>query len=272
MRARYLIVTTLVTIVVAPLGAALALGAPLAAAQAPMARAVAPGDELAQGDAAYAALQPAEALRHYEAAIAADSTSYEALWKAARSSADLAEFEPDRSKQTALFRSAERYARRAIAVKSNDAEAHFNLARALGRLALTLGVRDRVKYATAVRDQAMEALKYDSLHPGALHVLGRWNAEVMRLSGFERFFAKNFLGGRVFGSASWDKARHYMERAVEVDPNRLSHHLDLADIYVDTGDRARAREQYEIVVRGKATDFNDPHYKQQAEQKLGKLK
>lgn len=264
MRVRYLIETALVT-------AALAVVARGSAGQEPLGRASVV-DELALGDAAYTALHPAEALKHYEAAAAADSTSYAALWKASRSAADLAEFEPARGKQTGLFRTAEQYARRAIQVNPHDAEAHFSLARALGRLALTMGVRDRVKYAVAVRDQGLEALKYDSLHPGALHVLGRWNAEVMRVSGFERFFAKNFLGGRVFGSASWNNARRYLERAVEVDPDRLTHHLDLGDVYADTGDRGKAREQYEIVVRGRITDYNDPSYKRQAEERLAKLK
>ena len=31
-----------------------------------------------------------------------------------------------------------------------------------------------------------EAARLDPNHPGALHVLGVWNAEVMRLSGIER--------------------------------------------------------------------------------------
>ena len=270
MRVRYLLLTTALT---TALATALTSGARGLAAQGSHGPAGQPAaaDELARGDAAYAAMRAAEALRHYEAA-AADSTSYAALWKAARSAADLAEFEPDRARQEALFRSAERYARRAVGVNPRDAEAHFNLARALGRLALTLGVRDRVKYATAVREHAVEALKYDSLHPGALHVLGRWNAEVMRLSGVERFFAKKFLGGKVFSSASWSRARHYMERAVEVDPGRLTHHLDLGDIYADLGERAKARQQYEIVLRGQATDYNDPSYKRQAAERLGRLK
>ena len=231
-------------------------------------------DRIAQGDSAHTAMSPAFALAHYKAALAIDSMSYEALWKASRDAVDLGEFNPDEAQRTAYFAEGEKYARRAVAAKADDPEGHFVLARALGRVALTLGVKQRVNYAKEIRLQALEALKYDSLHPGALHVLGRWNAEIMRLSGLSRFFAKNFLGGDVFSQASWDKAVDYMEKSVKQDPTRLVHHLDLAEIYRDRdseGDRARAREQFELVINGKSVDYNDQFYKQQAEVEIKKL-
>jgi tetratricopeptide (TPR) repeat protein len=132
-------------------------------------------------------------------------------------------------------------------------------------------VRERVKYAKDVRKEALLALAADPRHAGALHVLGVWNAEVMRLNGMERFFAKNVLGGKVFGTASWKDAISYMEQAVAADPQRLTHHLDLAKIYRDVGNKAKAREHFEIVVNGTATDFNDPAYKREAEAALKKL-
>jgi FimV-like protein len=156
-------------------------------------------------------------------------------------------------------------------VNPRDPEAHFHLARALGRRALSVGVRDRVKFGTEVRAEALAALQLDPNHPGALHVMGVWNAEVMRLNGFQRFFAKNVLGGRVFGEASWDKAVSYMERSVAVDPDRIVHHLDLGKIYADLGDKAKARTQLELVVRGRRIDFNDPAYQREAQAALEKL-
>ena len=94
-----------------------------------------------------------------------------------------------------------------------------------------------MKYAGDVRAQALEALKLDPKHPGALHVMGMWNYNVMRLSGMTRFMAKNFLGGKVFDSANWDDAQRYMEESVADDPNRLVHHLDLARVYAARGDK-----------------------------------
>ena len=243
---------------------ALVLGASAAAAQSP-------AEHIALGDSSYARFKPDEALPHYVAAIGADSSNYEALWKAARSEIDLAEVERDAARRDRHSKSGEALSRRAIRVNPQDAEAHFHLARALGRRALSVGVRDRIKFATEVRAEALEALRHNANHPGALHVMGVWNAEVMRINGVSRFLAKNVLGGRVFGEASWDNAVSYMERAVAVDPDRIVHRLDLAKIYADLGDKAKARAQLELVVRGRQIDFSDPAYQREAQALLNKM-
>ena len=231
-----------------------------------------PAEHIARGDSIYALFKPDEALPHYNAAIGSDSSNYEALWKAARSEVDLAEAERDEARRNRYSRSAESLARRAIRVKPDDAEGHFALARALGRRALSVGVRDRVKFATEIRAEALEALRHDANHPGALHVIGVWNAEVMRLNGVSRFLAKNVLGGKVFSEASWAQAVSYMERAVAVDPDRIVHRLDLGKIYLDRGDKAKARAQFEAVTAGRRMDFNDPAFKREAEAALAKLR
>jgi tetratricopeptide (TPR) repeat protein len=224
------------------------------------------------GDSLHTAMNPAAALQHYEEAIKVDPKDYDALIKASRDAVDLGEFADTKDKRTAFYRTGELYARRAVEVNPQGADGHFYLARALGRTAQSLGPRDRVKYATDVRAHAMDALKIDPKHPGALHVMGMWNAEVMRLSGPTRWFAKNLLGGQVFGSANWENAVRYMEQAVAVEPNRISHRIDLAKIYLDTNNKARAREEFETIGRTESTDYNDRFYKQDAESQLKKLK
>ena len=237
-----------------------------------VAHAQTPAEHIALGDSLYAQFKPDQALTHYIAAIGADSSNYEALWKAARSEVDQAEVERDVARRDRMSKSSEVLARRAIRVNPQDAEAHFHLARALGRRALSVGVRDRVKFATEIRGLALEALRLNPNHPGALHVMGVWNAEVMRLNGVQRFFAKNVLGGRVFGEASWDRAVSYMEKSIAVDPDRIVHHLDLGKIYADLGDKAKARAEFELAVRGRRIDFNDPSYQREAQAALEKLK
>ena len=228
---------------------------------------------IARGDSAYAVFDAEGALAQYKSALAMDSLNADALGKASRTAIDLGEAMTDKSEQKEIFRTGERYARQAIRADSSSAENWFHLARALGRTALSVGVRDRVRYAVEIRQCALNALAINPDHPGALHVLGMWNAEVKRLSGVELFFARRFLGGGVLGKANWKDAVSNMERAVAVDPDRIAHKLDLAGVYADTGEKEKARSMYEAVVSAThRVDFNDPLYKKQAEERLKRLR
>ncbi|HUQ98458.1 MAG TPA: hypothetical protein VM166_03325 [Gemmatimonadaceae bacterium] len=222
-------------------------------------------NHIALGDKEYVAMNAAAALQHYEAAIAEDPKNGEALWKASRSAVDLGEYEQSDSKRETSFKTAEAFARRAVAANPADAEAHFSLARALGKYALSQGPRARVKYGTEVRAEALECLRLSSKHPGCLNVMGMWNAEVMRLNGFTRMLAKNVLGGKVFGSANWADARRYLEESVAAEPDRIVHHLHLAGVYKDIGEKAKARAEYEAAMKLPNRDFNDRHYKAEAD-------
>ena len=228
-------------------------------------------DHVAMGDRDHTAMNAPSALHHYQEAMKLEPKSYEALWKAAREAIDVGEY-ASKAVRDSVYPLAEQYARRAVEANPNDAEGHFHFARALGRKALSLGKRDRVKFAGDVRAHALESLKHDAKHPGALHVMGMWNYNVMQLSGMSRFMAKNFLGGKVFGSASWDEAQRYMEQSVAAEPRRLVHHLDLARVYAARGNTAKAREQYEIAIRARPSEYNDRHYQAAAAEELKGLR
>ena len=237
--------------------------------------AAAPARLLAQTAAEHIALGDKElpmnapaALHHYEEAIKVDPKSYEALWKATREAVDVGEYNPDEKERERLYSVAEQYARRAVEANPADAEGHAQLARALGRKALSLGKKDQVKYAGDVRTNALDALKINPKHPAALHVMGKWNYEVLRLSGITRFMAKTFLGGKVFDSANWDDAQRFMEESTAADPGRLIHHLDLARVYAARNNKEKAREQYEVVIRGPATEYNDKKYQAEAAEEI----
>ena len=250
----------------APLAALLAFAGAAAAQSA--------ASHVAEGDSASAAMNAPLAYQHYKAALAIDSNDYAALWKASREAVSLGEFDSSKTQQKAYYMQGEAYGRRATAIDARGTDGWFVLARAIGRNSLTLGKKERVKFAKEIREDALMSLRLDSVNAGALHVMGRWNAEIMRLSGFSRFFAENFLGGEIFHAASWDSAVFYMKKAVALDPVRIVHHLDLGEIYMDrdkSGDKALAKEQLDLAINGKDTEYNDPNYKRQAQALLDKL-
>ena len=225
-------------------------------------------DHIAAGNRDYVAMRADSALSHYQQALKLDASSYEAFWKASRSAVDIGSYTNDKGRREALYASAEQYGRKAVALKPGEPEGHFALARALGKTALTQSPKSRIKYATEIRSQALECLRLDPKHGGCLHVMGMWNAEVMRLNGLTRLIAKNFLGGKVFGTASWKEAVRYMEASVANDPERIVHYVDLAGIYADLGETAKAKAMYEAALRIPETDVNDKQYKAEARSAL----
>jgi len=226
---------------------------------------------IAQGDAAYTERRQKDALESFSRAIATDPANYEALWKASRSEIDLAEITTSPSARAALLAAGQQHAEAAVRARPADAEGHFSLARAAGRRALSVGVRERIRFSRIVRDEALAAVNINNAHAGALHVLGMWNAEIMRLNGLSRAFARAFLGADAFNLASWDAAQRFLEQAVQREPGRIIHRLDLAGIYADRGDPQRARELYVWIASAPVVDPNDDLYKRQARERLSQL-
>jgi len=231
-------------------------------------------DHVALGVAAMQVLDLHTALAHYEAALALDSTAYEANWRAAITLLDEGQQIPDSVKspeRDSLYARAERLARRAVAADSLGADGHFALAAAVGRASLTMGKKDRIRRARVIRDEAQRAIELNPRHDGAYHILGRWNAEIMRLSGLSRFFAKRLLGAGVFGEASWEGAVSNMERAVALDPGRLYHRLELAEIYVDRKRYDDARAELAQLAALPDREIMDSVYRRQGSELAKKI-
>jgi tetratricopeptide (TPR) repeat protein len=225
-------------------------------------------DHAALGTAAMEVHDLPTALAHYEAALALDSLAYEPNWRAAIVLLDQGEQIPDSVKspeRDSLYARAERLARRAVEADSLGADGHFSLAAAVGRASLAMGKKERIRRARIIRDEALRTIALNPRHDGAYHILGRWNAEIMRLSGLSRFFAKNLLGAGVFSEASWDGAISNMERAVALDPGRLYHRLELAEIYVDRKRYEDARTELAALEALPDREIMDSVYRREAE-------
>ena len=223
---------------------------------------------VARGDSARNRFELQAALTAYDAALARDSMDYAANWKAALTLVDIGKDTPDSVRDPArdrLYERAEELSRRAVAIDPRRAEALFVLSNAVGRAALTKSPKERVKSANEIYDFSTAALGIDHRHDGAYHVLGRWNAEIMRLSGLSRFFAKNLLGAGIFSQASWEAAVSNMERAVALDPARLYHRLELAEIYVDRKRYDDARSELAQLAALPDREIMDSVYRRQAE-------
>ena len=240
-------------------------------------QATSPASEIRIGDSLYTALKPAEALAHYRAARALDSTNYEALWKSGRELVDIAkqiEGTDGASKRTrdSLYMLAQAEGEAAVRVNPSGADGHFTVGQALGRLSRTKGGKEKVRFAKLIYDEGMKAIELDSTHDGAYHLVGAWHAEVKRLSWFQRKAAAILFGGGFLSVGNWADAQRYLERAVALRPQNIFHHLELAQIYVDVGKYSLAREQLRMVHDLPIGDVLDHEYKTQGAALLDDIK
>ena len=222
---------------------------------------------LAAGDAARCERNGAQALMHYREALALDTASYASNWKASRVLVDIGLSLPkdQRDRRDSLYAEARQFAERSVRADPNGADGHYMVAVAIGRVALNMGARERVRLAKVIRDEALRATELNPRHDGALHVLGRWNAEIERLPGLTKFFARTFLGASVFREATWENSEMYFTQAVALEPDNVYHHLDLAETLVDMEKYPEARTHLErVAALPLGCDLNDPTYKQQA--------
>src|SRR5205085_2300887 len=117
---------------------------------------------------------------------------------------------------------------------------------------IVLGDKDHAAMnAAGALQHYQEAIAMDPNNAEAL-----WRANIMRLSGFTRFMAKNLLGGKTFDEANWKDAAGLLERAVMIDPDRIVHRLDLAGVYRDRGETAKARAEYQTALRLKPQEYD----------------
>lgn len=244
-----------------------------------------PAEHLALGDSARAALHSNDALRHYQAAVEeiqrsvgiqlqeiaqvhpANPLYCEALWKAAREISDVAKQllgDSLKQRRDSLYSIGRTWAEAAVQADSNVANAHFALALVLGRLSRTRGGKERVRFGKIIYDETVRTIQMDSRHDGAYHILGMWNAEVKRLSGLTRFAAKTFLGAGFMNRANWDSAVANMEHAVQLNPQHVYHRLELASVYLDVDQPAKATEQLKAIAGLPIGDPMDPYYKRLA--------
>jgi len=235
-----------------------------------------PVNHIALGDSA-GLMHPDVQLRHYQAALAADSLSYVANWKAARAIADVAKqiqgnADSLKARRDSLYAVGRVYAERAVRVDSTKADGHYVLAMVLGRLSRTKGSKERVRYAKIIYDEAARAVQIDSTYDNAHHVLGAWNAEVKRLSGIQRFFAKALFGGGFMDKANWDDAVMHLKTAVRLAPDHIYHRLELAEVYVDLGKYSLARVQLQAIAALPEADVLDAQYKTDAAALLTDIK
>ena len=224
---------------------------------------------LAAGDSLFESFNNPGALDEYLKALELDSTNYEALWKVSRAYVDIGEtLKGDIRAEN--YKNGELYARKATRVDSQGSKGHLYLSIALGRVALDAGAKERIKLSKEIKKQVDLAIQYDPNDDIAYHVLGRWNRKLANLSWIERGFANIFLGG-VPKDASDENALKCFQKAVELKPGYINHHLELGITYEMMDMKEKARIEYQKCIDLPKSASDDDKYKQEAKERMEDL-
>lgn len=203
-----------------------------------------------------------EALEVYQRILEQNPDHYEALWRRSLLYSRIGNRHDSEEEQREYFDEAKSLAERALQVDSTDTQSNFVMAVAMGRMALIAGARERVAASRAIKRYADKAIELDPSNPGAWHVLGRWHFKIANLSFIERAAANALFGG-IPGDASNEKAVESMQRAIELMPDYILYHHDLAMVYEEMGETQKAIETCRIALEIESHTPDDPMLKEE---------
>lgn len=228
-----------------------------------------PDERLRDALAAEARLDTRRALELFQALARERPDDPFLLQKIARQYSDLVVDLPNAAEQKASVERALDYARRAVALAPDQAENVLSVAICLGKLALYSGPRDQVRYSRLMREETVRALALDPNYAWAHHVLGRWHYEVADLGVTARWFVRIFYGG--LPDASVAEAVRHLERAVALEPDQLTHHLELGFACLAAREPDRARAAFAAGLALPSREKHDEAAKARARAALAKL-
>jgi tetratricopeptide (TPR) repeat protein len=221
------------------------------------------------GDSFDAKLDNTRALEIYLQAERLASRDPEVLYRIARQYALLMNDTPSDTKQKELGQKALDYSNRAVASNPEHAKSLLSVAVCYGRLVRFAPARTKVEYSRLVKEYAEKAMARDPSDSYAWHVLGAWNYELAEMGAMTRTFVKVVYGG--MPPASHDEALRLFRKAVELAPERVSHHVELGRTYAALGQKDEARAELRKAIALPSREKDDPESKQRAAEALADL-
>src|ERR1700720_2845211 len=229
-----------------------------------------PADELIKkGDDFDLKLQASEALDFYLAAEKLEPKSASLLCRIARQYRHLMVDATTREEKLRLGGVSLDYAQRAAALAPDDSEAQLSPAISYGKMVPLQGMKEQIESARRIKDAVDKAIKLDPHNDLAWEVLGRWNKVLADVNGLQRVVGSLLYGELPTGSNA--EAVSCFQKAIEINPNRLMHYIELGQTYAQMGKTADARR---LINKGLAmpnVEKDDPEIKRRGRETLAKL-
>jgi tetratricopeptide (TPR) repeat protein len=161
------------------------------------------------------------------------------------------------------------YSNRAAACGPEDCEAQLATAITLGKMLPFMATKDQVAASPKIKESVDKALRLDPKDDTAWHILGRWHRVLADVNTVKRALAGIIYGGLPKGSN--EEAEHAMKKAIELNPNRLMHYIELGRIYAQMGRKEEAKQYINKGLAMPNAEKDDPETKQRGRETLAKL-
>jgi tetratricopeptide (TPR) repeat protein len=193
----------------------------------------------------------------------------EILRRIAKQYAELVLDAPDQAQKRVLADKSLDFARRAVAAAPENALTHLSLAICYGRAATVADAKTKIAYSKLIKKHADDALALDPSNDLTHFVLGSWSYEMANLSGLLRAAAR-LVYGAIPAATNKDAVR-FLEKAVALNPRRVSNHAALGRAYAALGDTDRAKQSLSRSLSLPNGDKADDLVKKEARENLAKL-
>lgn len=233
-------------------------------------RAASVDELLKNGDAFDQRFEAAEALKFYLPAEEQEPKNPRILVRIARQYRHLMTDATATEEKLKLGAIGLSYAKRAAALAPDDSEAQLSVAISYGKMLPILSKKEQVDASRRVKDAADKALQLDPRNDLAWHTLGRWHRVLADISPLKRALAPLFYGKLPTGTN--EDAIKCFAKAIEINPNRLMHYIELGRVYAQMGRKADARRFIEKGLAMPNTEKDDPELKARGRETLEKIR
>ncbi|MGH8092925.1 MAG: hypothetical protein ACREIF_05575 [Chthoniobacterales bacterium] len=161
------------------------------------------------------------------------------------------------------------YSVRAAAAGPQDSDAQLATAITLGEMLPYLPSKEQIAASPRIKESVDKALDLDPGNDTAWHILGRWNRVLADVNMVKRALAGVLYGGLPKGSN--EEAERDMKKAIQLNPNRLMHYIELGRIYAQMGRKDDARQFINKGLAMPDEEKNDPETKERGRETLANL-
>ena len=224
---------------------------------------------IAKGDQFDKQLQAKEALEVYLPANKLEPDNVKLLVCIARQYRHLMSDTSSKQEKLRLGSVSLEFATHAATLAPNNAEAQLSPAISLGKMLPFMSSKDQVSASPRIKAAVDRTLLLDPNNDNAWHILGRWNRVLANVNGIKRVLAETFYGD--LPVTTNEAAEKCLLKAIEINPNRLMHYIELGRIYAQMGRKEDARKNIEKGLSMPDTEKDDPEMKEIGKQTLQKL-